>query len=298
MDFEKIAVDFEKRFLRSCEKILFCGMPLTVMKSDALCLSAALSVGVCGALARREDGRFTAGFYDSQRYISENVIEAELHKSEPMIEFLTRLKAEGVSLGGAEILFECNTGIYNEFEPLLLSLMYFFCRDMPKPEQAENCLSDSIRDFAAFFGRKDALLLNGDKNVYIKFSDSAVKIVLCHIDERNELPVFSDKTVINAAKILLSGDYRRFGRLITEEYGESGMKNKTRNLFETARGQRDAIGLGTVEGGGIFAVVENKKVNAFIQNLKREYEAYFGSAPDFYITRTENSGIYGTKGAV
>lgn len=291
MDFEKIAVDFEKRFSKKCEGILFCGMPLTLLKSENMTLSAALSVGGCVAVARRRDGRFTAEFDDNKRYISVNVLEAELHKAEPMIEFLTRLKALGAKLGGADVLFEYNTGIYNEFEPLLLSGMYLFCRDMPKPEKARECLSRRERDFVAFCGNENTILLTGEKNVYIKFRDSAVKIVLCHAGGKNKIPAFSDETVLNAAKILALGDYVRFGELITREYKACDMKNPAKNLFEIALEQKDALGLGLSESGGIFAIVENKKVNSFIQNLKKEYETYCGTSPDFYVTRTENSGI-------
>ena len=293
MDFEKIAVDFEKRFSKKCEGILFCGMPLTLLKSENMTLSAALSVGGCIAVSKRRDGRFTAEFDDNKKYISVNVLEAELHKAEPMIEFLTRLEARGAKLGGADVLFEYNTGIYNEYEPLLLSGMYLFCRDMPKPEQAKECLSRKEKDLAAFCGTENTLLLTGEKNVYIKFRDSAVKIVLCHTGGKNEIPVSDDETLINAAKILSLGDYRRFGELITREYRKCNLKNK--DLFNAALEQKDALGLGIYESGGIFAIVENKKVNSFIQNLKKEYETYCGASPDFYVTRTENSGIYGIK---
>ncbi len=291
MDFEKAAVDFEKRFCRKCEKILFCGMPLTLLKGENMTLSAALSVGGCVALSRRRDGRFTAEFDDNNKYISGNVIEAELHKEEPMFEFLTRLKETGARLGGADVLFEHNTELYSGYEPLLLTAMYCFCKDMPGPDRAKECLSCPKRDFAAFCGAENALLFCGEKNVYIKFSDNVVKLVLCHAGEKNELPVFDNETLINAAKILSLGDYRRFGELITREYRESEMKKPTKNLFEIALGQKDALGLGVFESGGIFAIVENKKVNAFIRNLKREYETYCGASPDFYVTRTENSGI-------
>lgn len=224
-----------------------------------------------------------------------NVIEAELHKEEPMLEFLTRAKGLGAKLGGADVLFEYNTGIYSEYEPLLLSAMYYFCKDMPKPEQAKACLSCPKRDFAAFCGAENTLLLTGEKNVYIKFRDSAVKIVLCHAGEKNKIPTFRDETLLNAAKILSLGDYARFGELITREYGGAEMKSAAKDLFEIALGQKDALGLGIAESGGIFAIVENEKVNAFIQNLKKEYETYCGASPDFYVTRTENSGICGIK---
>ena len=294
MDFKKIADDFEKRFCRKCEKIFFCGMPLTILKSESFCLSAVLSIGGSAALARRRDGRFTAGFDGNKKYISENVIEAELHRSEPMIGFLIRVKDQGAKLGGADILFEYNTGIYNEYEPLLLSSMYWFCKNMPAPGNAKSCLSYRERDFAALCGVENTLLLSGEKNVYIKFSDRAVKIVICHIDGENKIPHCNDETLINAAKILSLGDYRRFGELITQEYRQSDLKNAaSKNLFEAALEQKDALGIGIAESGGIFAIVENKKVNAFIQNLKKEYETYYGSAPGFYVTRTENSGIYG-----
>ena len=295
MDFEKLARDFEKRFCKKCEKIIFCGMPLTVLKGAGLSLSAALSVGGGAALAVRRDGRFTAEFDDNKKYVSENVADAELHKAEPMLEFLTRVKTFGASLGGADILFEYNTGIYNEYEPLLLTAMYRFCRNMPPPARAALCLSDKKRNMAAFCGVKDTLLLSGKMNRYVKFRDGAVKIVLCHTGGENEPPVFADEAVIDAANLLASEDYRSFGELITREYSGAEMKRQVKKLFEIALEQGDALGLGIAESGGIFAIVENRHVNAFVQNLKRQYENYCGASPDFYITRTESSGIYGIR---
>ena len=80
----------------------------------------------------------------------------------------------------------------------------------------------------------------------------------------------------------------------TNLLGRNCVRKRTKNLFDLAVRLKDALGLGILESGGIFAVVENKKVSAFVQNLKKEYENYYGTAPDFYITSTENSGIYGT----
>lgn len=300
MDIEKITVDFEKRFSKKCEKICFCGMPLTILKGEELVLSAALSAGGCAAAASRSDGRFTAEFDGNGKYISENVAELEYHTAEPMLGFLRRLEWLGAKLCGMDVLFEYNTAIYKGYEPLLLSLMYGICRDMPLAWEAAACLSAPKRDIAAVAGVKNALLLHGEKkDTYVKFSDSAAKIVLCKTDGKNRVEKRADKAILKAVKSLSDGDYLKFGQLVTAEYAEAikagGITGGTKSLFELAVNLKDSFGCGILEDGGIFAFAENKKVNAFIQNIKKEYENYCGTAPDFYITRTENSGIYGIK---
>lgn len=296
MDFEKTAESFEKYFSRKCEKICFAGMPLTILKGEDLCLSASLSVGGCIALSSRKDGRFNARFDDNEKHIVLNVTETEYHKNEPMIEFLTRPERLGAQLLGADIVFEYNTKIYNEYEPLLLSSMYTFCNKMPGIEEAKTCLTDANRDFVSMVGKKDTVLLKSNgKYTYIKFPDSTAKIVLCSLEDKNIIEKSDKMALENAVKSLALGDYESFGEIITHEHirniKEGKIGKASREMFELAKKLNDACGLGFLERGGIFAVVMDSRVNAFVQNLKKEYESYYGEAPDFYITRTENSGI-------
>lgn len=296
MDFEKTAKSFEKHFTNKCEKICFAGMPLTILKGEDLCLSAALSVGGCSAVSRRKDGRFNVRFDDNEKYIMSNAAEAEYHKDEPILEFFTRPKKLGAQLGGADILFEYNTAIYDGYEPLLLSAMYTFCNKMPKPEKAKTCLTDVNRDFVSMAGRKDTVLLNGgERYAYIKFPESNAKIVLCCINDKNYIEETDAALTEKAARSLAVGDYITFGEIITRSHRQSiknGSAGKaSKKVFELAEKLKDGCGYGFLEKGGIFAVVMNSRVNAFVQNLKKEYETYYGAPPDFYITRTENSGI-------
>ena len=296
MDFEKTAKSFEKHFMKKCEKICFAGMPLTILKGADLCLSASLSAGGCCAVSARNDGRFNARFDDNEKYIMSNVSEIEYHKDEPMLEFFARPKNFGAQLGGADIVFEYNTKIYNGYEPLLLSAMYTFCNKMPNIEEAKNCLTDAKRDFVSVIGRKDTVLLHGrGRPTYIKFPESNVKIVLCSIKDKNYIKEADDLILESAVKSLALGDYINFGGIITREHRrsiETGRIGKaSKRIFELADSLKDACGYGFLENGGIFAIVINSRVNAFVQNLKKDYETYCGAAPDFYITRTENSGI-------
>ncbi|MCR4719861.1 MAG: hypothetical protein K5768_09565 [Firmicutes bacterium] len=296
MNFEKTAKSFEKHFTNKCEKICFAGMPLTILKGKNLCLCASLSIGGCAAVASRKDGRFNARFDDNEKYIMSNVAELEYHKDEPMLEFFTRPKRLGAQLCGADIVLEYNTKIYNEYESLLLSAMYTFCNRMPKIEETKSCLTNAKRDFVSMVGRKDTVLLHGDgEYTYIKFPDNAVKIVICSIQGENYIKETDIMTLENAAKSLALGDYITFGEIITHEHRCSIKEGKigkaSKDVFELAEKLNDALGYGFWENGGIFAIVINSRVNAFVQNLKREYETYYGAAPDFYITRTENSGI-------
>ncbi|MCR4693649.1 MAG: hypothetical protein K5664_07190 [Firmicutes bacterium] len=293
MNFEKTAKSFEKHFAKSCEKICFAGMPLSIISSKEISLSAALSVGGCAAVARRGDGRFNAEFDDNVKYITSNVIDIEYHKKEPMLGFLARAESLGATLGGADIVFEYNTNIYNEYETLLLSCMYLFCNKMPDVKTAKNCLNNPNRDFASIVGVKDRILMSANgKYTYIKFSDSAVKIVLCHIRDKNYIKECNDNAVKTAAESLAMGDYLHFGEIITHEHYENAKAGKaSKEAFRLAVKLKDALGCGFLENGGIFAIVENAKVNAFVQNMKKEYATYYGASPDFYITCTENSGV-------
>ena len=54
--------------------------------------------------------------------------------------------------------------------------------------------------------------------------------------------------------------------------------------------QREAVGNGVIDEGGIFSLVENKNVDAYIRNLSMEYRRFYGAAPDFYVTDTETCG--------
>ena len=296
MDIKKFSEDFEKRFSAKCEKICFAGMTLPVLKGEGYSLCGALSVGGYAAIAHRADGRITIEFEDNKKYIRANVIDLFKHKKEPMIEFLTRVEAFGSSAGGADILLEYNTDICDDYEALLLTSMYFFCNNMPPADIAAECLSEPRRDFVSFSGMKNAFLFCGEKKVYIKFCDSTAKIVICRAKGRNCINTCNDKTVEFAARMLANGDYLKFGEIITAEYAKTagdGINRETSRLFELAVKLKDAFGCGILESGGIFALVENRKIDAFIQNLKREYETYYGAAPDFYVTRTENSGVCG-----
>lgn len=297
MNFEKTARSFNMHFGKNCEAMCFCGMSIPLLSGMTTSLSASLSAGGCIASARRTDGRFTAEFDDNQKYITSNVSEIMYHKAEPMPEFLKRAEMCGVTLGGADVLFEYNTGIYNEYKPLLLSSLYLFCPKTVPPEQLKICLSNPITDFAGIIGRRETVLFerNG-KCFYVKFSDQIAKIVLCCMNEKNPIGPSEDTAVETAVSSLLAGDYVRFGKIITAETGRKIDKagKGTKRLFDLAVKLKDGLGYGILENGGIFAIVENKKVNGFVQNIKTEYENYYGKSPEFYITRTENSGINAT----
>ena len=116
--------------------------------------------------------------------------------------------------------------------------------------------------------------------------------MLCPIKDRNHINECNDDAVKMAAGSLATGDYIRFGEIITHEHNKNARAGKSsKAAFELAVRLKDACGCGFLENGGIFAIVLNKQVNAFVQNMKKEYETYYGTAPDFYITRAENSGI-------
>ena len=296
MNFKKTAKSFNMHFGRECEEICFSGISMPIIKGRDASLCASLSAGGCIAVARRVDGRFTAEFDDSPKYVTANVSELIYHRGEPILAFLDKIRTHGTALGGADVLFEYSTGIYGDYEPLLLSATYLFCPKTVPPAQLKKCLSNPLRDFASMAGRRETMLYTqGERHIYLKFSDSIAKIVLCHINEKNKLKDAESVAISAAAQSLSAGDYAQFGKSVTEEYARlikaGGAGRRTKSLFETAVNLKDALGCGVLEKGGIFAITENNKVNAFVQNLKREYENHCGASPDFYVTRTENSGI-------
>ena len=297
MDFEKTAVSFEKRFAKKCERISYAGMPLNVLSERGRSLSAALSVGGCAAIARRDDGRFNVEFDDNNKVISCNVSDVGKHTEEPMLGFLARAEALSVKPGGADIVFEYNTEIYHDFYPILLSSMYFFCGEMPGILSFKDSFEGFEHNMAGLVGRKNTLLLQrGERLDYVPFPNDFFKIVLCCFDEKNTIAENSSGSVLKCAAALLNKDYGTFSKIMTDEAeiclkkGKIGARSK--NLFEIAVKLGDAGGCGFLKKGGIFAIVENVKVNAFMQNLRSEYENYYGAAPDFYVTETEDSGIY------
>ena len=296
MDFKKAAKSFNMYYGTDCEKICFSGMSLPILRGGDASICASLSVGGCIAAARRKDGRFTAKSDCSQKYIGSNILELEYHKNQPMLNFLNKIKKSGAELSGMDTLFLYNTKIYEEYEALLLSAAYCFCPKMPMPQEFKDCLSDSLRDFVSLVGKKGTLLFTqGERNIYIKFPDDKIKIVLCCLNEKNKLQNSDSDTVKDAVRSLAAGDCVRFGSAVTAEYArlidEGCAGRQTKMLFKTAVSLKDALLYGVLEQGGVFAAAENKKVNAFIQNLKKEYENFCGNPPDFYVTMPENSGI-------
>ncbi|MBR4172825.1 MAG: hypothetical protein IKR46_00440 [Clostridia bacterium] len=296
MEFYKTAQNFNMRFFKDCRAVCFSSMSLPILRGENCGIFAPLSVGGYAAVLPRKDGRFTAEFDDNQKYITANISEIGYHREEPMLSFLKRAEDMGAMLSGAEILFRYNTKIYQEYEPLLLTSTYLFCQKTLPPYELKNCLSAPLKDYASLVGKRGNLLfIEGDKSGYIKFSDSLVKIVLCPVKQKNAPQSIAEISVINAVSSLAMGDYEQFSKIVTAEYEKMPSGRHTKALFEIAKRLGDGLGFGILEKGGIFAVVENGKVNTFIHNLKMEYENYCGKAPDFYVASTENSGINAVK---
>ena len=88
-------------------------------------------------------------------------------------------------------------------------------------------------------------------------------------------------------------DYNEFGSLLTAETADmikAGRLSAVANLYDVITKRVESIGCGIVDDGALFAVVENKDVDFFVENVSREYCRYYGASPKFYITDTETSG--------
>ena len=133
---------------------------------------------------------------------------------------------------------------------------------------------------------------------YYPLPEQYVKIVLCKTEENvpiNKLITSEPQRPQDALNALSDGNIKAFGTMLTTE-SEMIFKRskrvcgKTHGLFEIARAMKDAEGIGVLRDGGIFAVVKNESVDAFMHDVGAEYEKTMGKRPKFYVTKPENSG--------
>lgn len=103
--------------------------------------------------------------------------------------------------------------------------------------------------------------------------------------------VYENQRTIRAVEALKANDIRLFGKLMNEshvslrdDYEVTGVELDT--LVESAWEQEGVIGsrmTGAGFGGCTVSIVEEDKVEDFIQNVGRKYQAKIGYAADFYV---------------
>ena len=103
--------------------------------------------------------------------------------------------------------------------------------------------------------------------------------------------VFENQRTLQAREALEAGELERFGRLVNashvsleNDYEVTGIELDT--LAHTAWAQEGVLGArmtGAGFGGCGIAIVAKDKVDAFQENVGREYTSTVGYAPSFYI---------------
>ncbi len=295
MNFQKISGDYNKRYGKECTGMFFTGKPVVFFSSGAITVGSCLSVGGCAAVSGRDDERIVIQFSDSDRYLSCNIIDLKHNDDEDIFRMLKKARDCGAKLSGADVLLYYNTKLSHPYIPLMLGAMEeLFSEGMHEiikhfDEYGKNKLCLSAR-------RGTVSVIEGEGVNYYNLPDDELKLVLANVKENVcRADECSEGFIRDALEVLSKGDYEGFGEYLNRNtrriLDKSGSLKKTKHLFETAVSLKDAYGSGMLEDGGIFSIVKNNRVDTFIHNLEREYEKYFGSGPDFYVTRTENSGI-------
>ncbi|MBO5060107.1 MAG: hypothetical protein J6C82_04255 [Clostridia bacterium] len=295
MNYKRICTDFEKRYGGKCEELFFTGKPVIFFSRPAMTVGCSVSVGGCVALAKRSDERLVVQFSDSDAYLSCNKLDFKYNKDKKIIDLLLQAEKYGVKVGGAAILMYYNSELSHPFRPMMLSALSGFCDNAPQPAELIKHFDGFEKNMICVSSRKDTLtIFDGQRLQYAPMPDSQVKIVLCSIKEKSLIKHRAeDGTAADAVTALHRGDIERFGALLNKETELLIKKNKLRStekLFKEAVGLKDAYGSGILEDGGIFSVVKNSRVDAFMHNLGTAYEKQFGARPRFYVTRTEESG--------
>lgn len=109
--------------------------------------------------------------------------------------------------------------------------------------------------------------------------------------KRAKHAVYENQRTIHAVEALKAGDLVSFGKLMNashislrDDYEVTGIELDT--LVETAWNQPGVIGsrmTGAGFGGCTVSIVENDKVDDFIQNVGKIYETNIGYKADFYV---------------
>ena len=300
MDYNKIFTDFEKRYGKKCEEAYFVGKPIVFFSRPAMTAGCSVSTGGCIALLGRDDDRVEVQFSDSTEFLSCNRLDFKYNKENKIIKLLLDVEKYGVEVGGAKIFIFHNTALSSPFSPMFFSALGEFCKNVPPPEELSKHFDEFEKNMICLSSKKDHVtIFDGQRIRYLPFPDSQVKIVISHIGEGQAIRNFpQDKTAKDGLDALSRNDWEKFGNALNKEATYIADKNnlkKVSRLLGVAKRLNDAYGSGVLEDGGIFSVVKNSRVDAFMYDFGTEYKRYFGGCPDFYVTRAEDSGIKVSK---
>lgn len=296
MNFEKIKTDFEKRYARECEKIYFAGRCITLFSKNAMTLSGCLSIGEAMAVSKREDGRVTVQFSGSDDVLRFNTSELEGCRKEKTARILLAAKKCGVTPGGGDVFIFKNSRITDLLEPLVLGGLSAFCQNVPPKEKLLPHFENFSQNIMTLSGRRQSLtLFDGQRISWVPFFDGRYKTVISYAGkEATEREKSVSICFEEGASALKRGDAEKFGELLNKRTSIVMKKCRAKvsgALFEAAC-REETAGSGIMDGGGIFSLVENSRIDSFIHNVSCRYQKYFGGTPDFYVTDFVDSGIF------
>lgn len=114
--------------------------------------------------------------------------------------------------------------------------------------------------------------------------------------KRAKHAVYENQRTIKAVDALKANNIKEFGLLMNashvslrDDYEVTGIELDT--LVEAALNQPGVIGsrmTGAGFGGCTVSIVENEKVDEFIQNVGKQYEDKIGYKADFYVVDVGN----------
>lgn len=291
MDISKIREDFKKRFAKDAERVYVIGKPIVFFGCGNF--SAGCTAGTAGAaaVARRSDERIVIEFSGSNKMTEFN-LAAEENKSE-YCALLNRVKKYGAKTGGADILLCAGNVPGVPHEILLITSLEGFMDNLPPKSVLAKLYGNYAENMLAFFGRKECFaVLRDDTAEYLPFNGGAVKLVLCYGNGKPQMLGNGDAAaVLHAAEMLKIGDYRAFGAELDKFTADLHIHRGTRKLADASKQTGEAYGTGVIGDGGIFAVVGNERVDAFVRAFGEIYRDRFGGEPKIYVVHAENSGI-------
>ncbi len=300
MDYNKIFTDFEKRYGKKCEEAYFVGKPIVFFSRPGMTVGCSTSIGGCIALLRRDDDRVEVQFSDSTEFLSCNRLDFEYNKEKEIIKLLLDVEKYGVEVGGAKIFMFYNTALSQPVQPMFFSALGGFCKKVPPPQEIAKHFDELEKNMICLSSKKDHItIFDGQRIRYLPFPDSQVKIVISHIGEKEVIRKFPQDTLAkDGLDALARNDWEKLGNALNREAAHIAEKNnlkKVSRLLDVVKRLDDAYGSGVLEDGGIFSVVKNSRVDAFMYDFGAEYKRYFGGCPDFYVTRAEDSGVKVSK---
>jgi len=297
MDYEKIRTDFEKRYGKTCESIYFVGKKVDFFSKDELSVSACLTVGEALALTKRQDEKITVQVSGEDDMVSFSASELEINQKNSLASLLIKAREFGIKSDGADIFIYKNTGITNLFKPLMIGGLSGFCQNVPPKERLIPLFENYVENMKTLSGRKGCFLIfDGQKVKYKAFFGGRYKIVIASLEEEKELKTKPCmQSVTEGIDAIKKGDAEAFGRILnvdTVRFLETQEKCKAHKIYSAVTDLPDAVASGILDGGDVYSLVKNDKIDVFIHDTQSVFRKKFGGNLNFYVTDFADSGVF------